>query len=440
MRIINAAGTEIKAGGGRRTALMLCLNLTHGDIEEFLDSKINLGEIENANISVVFGENPEDFFAAVDNGKGFAVHWRGQVVHTIPARRVWEKILQNALKNGEPGILNGYYANRMSNCWYYKPLISTNPCGEIWLSEYDCCCLGALVLPRFIRGKDLDWNSLRDTISTAVRFLDNVLTVNNYPLQEIRDTCHQLRRIGLGVMGLHDMLLRLGLRYSEPRALEFVDKVMKRIKFYAYEASVELAKEKGAFPLYDERYLQSKFVKSLKPTLRKKIQEHGIRNVALLTIAPTGTTSILSGCTSGIEPMFAPAYERKYRDGDKLATETVVHPTFKDMFLRGDDVSIAEGALSLSLLEHLEMQRVCQRHVDNAVSKTINLPEGTTSEELSKAYREFLPELKGITVYPNGSRDDQPLTPLPLDKALEHVQTAIEEPTAIDCPGGMCEL
>ncbi len=446
MQILNGAGEEIKGGGGRRVAMMFCLGLTHGDIEEFLDKKLDLKQLNNANVSVVLDTNPEDFFDKVRNDQTVELTFGGRVVKEISARQLWYKIVSNAVKGGEPGLLNGYFANKMSNIWYYKPLISTNPCGEIWMPEYDCCCLGAIVLPRFVHqsgaGPIVDWKLLKDTIQMSVRFLDNVLTVNNYPLPEIAETCKTLRRIGLGVMGLHDMMLTLGYSYNSPAGLEFVNQLMNRVKNYAYEASIELAKEKGAFPRFDaDQFLKSGFTKTLKPSLRASVKKDGIRNCAILTIAPTGTTSMVCDVSSGIESMFAAAYERRWNNGDVKEMEVVVHPLFKSFVAAGRDVSHFQGAHDLSMRDHLEMQRVCQRHIDNAVSKTINIKPGTSVEELSDLYMEYIPELKGVTVYPEGSRENQPLTPLSLEEALQQAATAIEEATSFDsCKSGSCDI
>lgn len=441
MEVVNAAGDAIRAGGGRRTALMMCLGLSHGDIVEFLDAKLDLKKLNNANVSVVFDDDPEAFFKRVKKDQDIELTFNGNVIGRASAKQIWDKIVKNALTGGEPGLLNGYYANRMSNIWYHAPLISTNPCGEIWLSAYDCCCLGALVLPRFVREEDLDWNLLRETVAAGVRFLDDVLSVNNYPLPEISDTCRKLRRIGLGVMGLHDMLLLLGHKYNSADGLELVDKVMKFIKNAAYEASIELAKEKGPFSALDrERFLKSNFIKTLKPTLRRGIAEHGLRNCALLTIAPTGTTAIVCDCSSGIEAMFAAAYIRTWKEGDKKRKDIMVHPLLQKMVAAGRDVSHFQGAHELALQDHFEMQVTCQKHVDNAVSKTINVPQGTSHEELSELYMEYLPVLKGVTVYPDGSREDQPLTPMSLDEALKHVDEQAAVAGGASCRGGVCEL
>lgn len=449
MQIINAAGEVIKAGGGRRTALMLALGLSHGDVIEFLDKKLKLDELNNANVSVIFDDDPEEFFDLVKRDAPLELKSRGRVVASVPAREVWSKIIQNALKGGEPGVLNGYLANRMNNIWYDRPLICTNPCGEIWLAAYDCCCLGALVLPRFVAntgaGPQIDWKLLSDVVKTAVRFLDDVLTVNNYPLAEIKQTCSDIRRVGLGIMGLHDMLLMMGMRYADPDSLELIDKVMSFIKNEAYEASIELAKEKGAFPRFDaEKFLKGGFAKTLKPTIRAGIKKHGIRNCALLTIAPTGTTAIVCDVTSGIECVFGPAWRRRYRDGDELKDEVVIHPLFRRAVEMGWDTSHFQTAHQLDLRDHFEVQRACQRHLDNACSKTINVPQGVSSEDLSELYVEFLPDLKGVTVYPDGSRENQPITPLSEDEAFAAMgqqMTTSGGPSSSDaCRSGVCEV
>lgn len=317
-------------------------------------------------------------------------------------------------------------------------------CGEIWMSPYDCCCLGAVVLPRFVIGGEVDWSMLKDVVRTGVRFLDDVLTVNTYPLPEIKAKCEQLRRIGLGVTGLHHMLLELGLKYNSPEGLEFVDKLMARIKNWAYEASSDLAVEKGSFPAFDaDKFLKSGFAKTLKPSLRSKLRRDGMRNCATMTIAPVGTGSIICNTTSGIEPMYAPAFKRTFRKGDDLASEELVDPMFQDFVNQGRDVSHFVGAMDLSIRDHMEMQRVCQRHVDNAVSKTINLPAGTSAEELSDLYMEFVGDLKGVTVYPDGSRADQPLTSLPLERAVELAKAKLSDLQAAGfdpCRSGNCDV
>jgi ribonucleoside-diphosphate reductase alpha chain len=275
-----------------------------------------------------------------------------------------------------------------------------------------------------------------------VRFLDDVLSVNSYPLPEIEAKCSQLRRIGLGVLGLHHMLIELGMKYNSVKGLEFVDKLFKFLKNESYEASIDLAIEKGSFPGFDaDKYLKSNFVKTLKPSIRERIRANGIRNCALNTIAPTGTIAMICDVSSGIEPIFAMAYERRYRKGDEIAMEVVADSLFKRYVAEGRSTKNFQNSYDLSIRDHLEMQRTCQRHVDNAVSKTINLPHGTSEEELSELYMEFLPELKGVTVYPVGSREDQPLTPLSAERAEELVFEAIAQAGGNDaCKNGTCDV
>lgn len=756
MEIINSAGDVIKAGGGRRVALMLALSLNHGDIEEFLDKKLDLKRLNNANVSVIFDDDPEIFFDLVRSNSDLELKFNGKIIGKVPAKKIFDKIIKNALQGGEPGLLNGYLANKMNNVWYEKQLICTNPCitgdtliavadgrnavsikqlteegrdipvystnvdtgkveikfgrnprktgiksevwkltfddgsvfratpnhkilkkdlsyvelkdlkagdsvfpfnsfdsnnyrqicssgekvgnfrrnrrqyrliheffngetnskefaihhldfnsrndrienlsvishsehkmihsemmigdknpyhkmseewkhsfashpgklnprfsghenekllhfgkkvleengkltqelwidfakknnlpqflgnefrfgsftsfknqvinnhkvvsvefdcyedvynitvddnhnyhvitskeddlfvtssgfcvkncGEIWLAPYDCCCLGALVLPKFVTESGIDWTLLKETVETSVRFLDNVLSVNNYPLPEIRQTCSDIRRIGLGIMGLHDMLLMLGMRYADPNSLEMIDKVMNFIKEAAYNASIDLAAEKGSFPKFDpEKYLKGGFAKTLRPKIRDRIKKFGIRNCALLTVAPTGTTSIVCDVTSALENTFGPAWKRRYWDNDVLKEEIVVHPLFKRMLLEKKDVSHFQNVHDLNIRDHFEVQRVCQRHIDNACSKTINVPQGVSAEELGELYMEFFPELKGVTVYPDGSRENQPIVPLSAAEALSLIDLSSNEESegalsSDNCKSGFCEI
>ena len=423
MDIINAAGEVIRAGGGRRTALMLCLNSDHPDVPEFLDKKLNLFNLPNANVSIVFmQESPEVFLKKVEADEMHAFRWRGKTIAEMPARKLWARMLDNAVVCGEPGLLNGFLANTESNIGYYTPLTSTNPCGEIWLEDYGCCDLGALVLPRFVQAGKVDRTLLAHTIYTAVRFLDNVLDVTTYPIWAIKENCQNLRRLGLGVMGLHDMLVDLGLSYKSDEGRAYVSSLMSFIKHKAYEASIHLAGEKGSFPQLDrDKFIKSGFCRRLKTSLREKILAFGIRNCALLTIAPTGTTALVAGVSSGIEPIYTLAHERRFRSGDALQVETVTHPKLATMDDTARAKLEAETALHLSLRDHLEMQAICQEHIDNAVAKTINLPATATGADVDAVIREYLPRLKGLTLYRDGSRGESPITPVP-------------------CPTGVCDV
>lgn len=449
MHMWDRVGDILVSGGGRRLALMLCLNINHPDIEEFLEVKLDLGKLTNANISVVIPESvsTEEFQRLVRDDGEIELEFGGlpdKLKRTINARHLWERLVRNAWASGEPGVLNGYLANKQSNVWYKWPLISTNPCGEIWLPAYGCCDLGALVLPRFVVNGALDWELLESTIRLAVRFLDNVLDVNRYPIEEIERVCKDERRIGLGVMGLHSMLLDLGIQYDSDSAYEFIDKLFTFIKHTAYDTSINLAIEKGAFPSFDPRFIESGFMKTMKRAIRSKVREYGIRNCAVMTIAPTGTTSMVQGVTGGIEPLFSPVYIRRRKTVDAMAHAGMIETlVVSQEYL--DHPDIVQGAYDIHPRQHLEMQKVVQRHIDNAVSKTINLPEDYPVDDLASLWLEYLPFMKGSTFYRQNSRGQEPLSHIPRERVAEAMQSWTGEvfydvAQSIECPSGACGL
>lgn len=457
-KIADAPGYELVGGGGRRMAMMICLDVTHPDILEFLDAKLDHNELNNANISVVIDIPHDEFISKVVNEEEMLLTFDGAedkegnpISRSVNARELWDKIVRNAWDNGEPGVLNGYLANEMNNIWYHKELVSTNPCGEIWLEPYGCCDLGALVLPRFINQGRVDWEQLKKTVHIGVRFLDDVLTINNYPLPEIAENCVEVRRIGLGVMGLHSMLMELGMKYDGTSTFNFVDRLFRFIKEEAYKASIELAIEKGAFPAYDERFLDGSFVKTLPEDIRGQIREHGIRNCALLTIAPTGTTSMIPDVSSGIEPIPAAVYWRtRFVNTDDGSRSREVNLVVRDEYNRFRDV--VQGAADIPVWAHFEMQKTVQKHIDNAVSKTINLPEDFQVDDLADLWLKYLPYMKGSTFYRWGSREFEPISPVPQHMWEEviaktngstlygHDTEAVSALLALDCPGGVCEV
>lgn len=461
MRMIDGIGNELRAGDTRKMALMLCLDVNHPDVSEFLDCKLDLEQLNNANVSIVLNIDADEFTQKVRDGGTIQMAWNGRTrgddgeeYGEINARDLWKRVVQNAWLNGEPGVLNSHQANAMSNIWYHQPLISTNPCGEIWLEPYGCCCLGALVLNRFVVKEGhftgaMDWEQLEESIRVSVRFLDDVLTVNHYPFDKIKQNCEDVRRIGMGVMGLHTMLLEMGMRYSSPEALEFVDKLFAFIKHTAYDTSINLAIEKGPFPAFRSEFCESGFMKTMKPAIARKVREYGIRNCAMLTIAPTGTTGIVQGCSTGIEPYMAPVYWRRIKNTDdnlvlQVSEVLVVEPAYEQY---GE---LCEGAADLTPRQHFEMQKVVQQHIDNAVSKTINLPTDYPVDELSDLWLEYLPYVKGSTFYRWGSRENEPFSPVKLVDA-ERVIAETEpefirrkertrEQVAMDCTNGACEV
>jgi ribonucleoside-diphosphate reductase alpha chain len=449
MRAVNAVCNELRDGGARRSALMFCLKYDHPDLMEFLEAKLDNSELTNANISVCIDDT---FLKLLDTKEDIVFRWQGEDRGKVPASVVWDKIIQNAWENGDPGLLNIGLMNNQNTISYVAggEILSTNPCGEVPLESYGCCCLGAINLYTHVVDGEIDWDSLEETIATSVRFLDNVLDQNNYPIPIIEETCQKHRRIGLGVMGLHDMLLELGHKYSSNEALTIIDKVMDFIKKQAYHASISLAIEKGSFHAFDvEQHIKTGFVKKcLGRRHHRLIKEHGIRNCAILTIAPTGTISIVAGCSSGIEPLFQPVYKRSFNEHkdthDKVSknrsVEIVVHPLLKQFLADGKSIKHFQGAHDIKPEIHLAMQAVCQKHIDNAISKTINLPEDYDVNKLSKDMRQYIEELKGITIYRDNSKGRSPLIPLPLSEAKQHLDQMEEKAAVNDCPSGACEV
>lgn len=452
MRLVDACAKPVRAGGARRVALMFSLDLDHPDVMEFLDAKLTKGELTFANVSVR-SKRTSEFTKAVQKDGDWELSWKGKYKKTVKARELWDKIVKNAYESAEPGFLNWENVLEQSNIYYIEELITTNPCGEIALSSYDCCCLGHIVLSRFVVGDDLDWHGMANAIRLGVRFLDNVLTVNSYPLPEMRDKSHRLRRIGLGTTALADTLALLGYRYGDIESNKFVDKLFKFISKVAYESSVMLAVEKGVFPACNpKKHIESGFMKRMPKKIRALVEEHGIRNCAILTQAPTGTVSILSGnCSSGIEPMFAPAYERRYWDKEVRKTELVFHPLFEQFMKEGKDVSHFIGSHQLSVRDHMNVQAIVQKYVDNAVSKTINMPYDYPLPQMSELWLEFLPELKGTTFYRENSRgyvrEDGTVEEPPLKAiSIEEATTRFNETHSLntesnpECPSGICAI
>lgn len=452
MRLIDNCADPVRNGGQRRVALMFSLDLDHPDIEEFLNAKLTKGELTHANVSVR-ARHTKEFIRAVKNDGDWELNWKGKYKRTVKAKALWDTIVANAYNSAEPGFLNWELVENESNIWYIEPLVTTNPCGEIALSAFDCCCLGHLVLTRFIRDGQIDYALLGNTVRTAVRFLDNVLSVNSYPLPEMKTKSQLLRRIGLGSTALADTLAVLGLRYGSDEGNKFIDKLYRFISKVAYESSVMLAIEKGAFPLCNpDKHVESGFMKRMPAKIRSLVQEHGMRNCCILTQAPTGTVSILSGnCSSGIEPMYAPAYERRYWEGNERKMVLVFHPLFEQFMKESRSVEHFVGSHDLDVRDHMEVQKIVQKHVDNAVSKTINIAHDYPVEEMEKLWLEYLPYLKGTTFYrdgtrgfvrPDGTVELPPLTPIPIKEAKMRFKEThrVEAESTDDCASGTCLL
>lgn len=423
----------IEQGGSRRGALMLILNVWHPDVLDFINSKKEAGKITNANISVGI---TDDFMLAVKNDQpwdlvfpdtsdskyhdswdGNINRWReigGRIIShkTVRARDIWDNIISSAHVSAEPGVYFIDRANFYSNSHYYADLPCTNPCGEQPLPAWGVCNLGHVNLSKHVDAvtKDVDWNKLKRTIQDAVRFQDNIIDATPYFFDENYKQQMSERRVGLGTIGLAEMLIRLGLRYGSPQGVEFIDKLYQFLSITAYETSVDLAREKGAFEKFDaEKFLQSGFMKRMPEYIRHLVRQYGIRNVTILTQAPTGTVGTMVGTSTGIEPFFSWSYFRKSRLGVhqehiKLAKDWLdAHP--------GEQLpDYYATAMELTPEEHVQVQAAVQRWTDSAISKTVNAPADYTLEQTKKLY-ELMYDLgcKGGTIYRDGSRDEQVL-------------------------------
>lgn len=412
----DAVSRTIESGGQRRAAALACVDVSHPEVMDFINAKLKDGRLSHFNISVIVNE---EFLKAVEGDQDWTFKFNQIEYKTVRAREIWELIVTNMVHMAEPGLLNGtnLYKN---NSYYFDPVVSTNPCGEAVLENYGSCCLGSLVLPNFITGTtNTNWQKLEKTIKLAIRFLDNVIDVNKYTLKEIDLKGHNSRRIGLGIMGLADYLFAKELRYGSKDALAEVEKLMRFIRDTAYQTSIEIAMEKGAFPKFDPVYYgNASFVRKLPASLRMDIKSKGIRNVTCLSIAPTGTISLLRECSSGIEPLMFKSYKR----ADRVSERVYIHPKYKQLLQTGNDIpDWFVDMTDLSPKDHFETQAIVQKYIDGAVSKTINMPAGTTEEDLSKLLLEYVHELKGCTVYVDGSRYGQVYNKLTEEEALEQI-------------------
>jgi ribonucleoside-diphosphate reductase alpha chain len=460
MQMINEIGNHVRSGKNRRTALMAELNVTHPDLLEFLKVKLDLGQLTNFNISVAITdrfieacENNEEWYFTFNSKKYFVY----SMTRTMPdgssenvesigldendsvervklhnmktfqdifsdvkkkvvlAKDIWNTIWENAVNSGDPGIFNIDLANRYTNVSYFERMNATNPCGEITLPPYGNCCLGNINLATLVINGEIDWKRLAQVVRVGVRFLDNVLTVNHYPIPECSEVGQRSRRIGLGVMGLHYCLIKMGIRYGSEKCLEFLDRLFATIRDEAYKASAYLARDKKPFPEFNSRdFLKEEFARTLPARVRMLIKENGIRNAVLLTVPPTGTISMVHGVSSGIEPIFAAMYMRRYRQANTWAEEVVLDPLFKEYLEQNKNLDLFVGAYDVTPEEHIKVQATIQRYIDNAISKTINLPNDAKWDNIADIALRYASYLKGLTVYRAGSRGMEPLQAIPL--------------------------
>lgn len=459
LAVYDKAFGEVAQGGVRRGANMAVLKIDHPDIREFIKCKSDEGEISNFNISVAV---TDDFMKAVKDDKTYELidPHSHKVVESPRAREIFEMIVEYAYRNGEPGVLFIDEANKYNPVPHLYELKATNPCGEQWLGPYENCCLGSINLLEHLDAKGyLSWEELEETVVLSTRFLDNVVTANRYvdAVPKLRQAAENCRRIGLGFMGLADVMYSIGIRYGSDAGLEFAGQVTEFIRYHSMLASIDLAKERGAFPaikgsIYDPQNISWKVPKPLRPFKRdfnrpaidwdsvlSGIKEFGIRNATQTTVAPTGTISTVAGVEGyGCEPAFALAYYRNVYQaaGDKeKLTLTYVSPLFDKAL---DDLNLKEGSknrivekvletgscqnidelpekirdtfvVSMDVLpeEHICMQAAIQAFIDNSISKTCNFPAGVKKDDVAKVYMlGWEMGCKGLTVYVSGSRQE----------------------------------
>lgn len=442
----------IEQGGSRRGALMLILNIWHPDILDFITSKREMDKIVNANISVGI---TDDFMDAVradgewttyfpdtsdpeynEKWDGDLQKWQSMGKKVIPyqthkAKDIWNSIVDSAWASAEPGVFFIDQYNRMSNSWYYSSIQCTNPCGEQGLPPWGVCNLGSVNLSQFVKDKEVLWDDLGRTVRGAIRFLDNVIDDTPYFYDENKEQQLSERRVGLGTMGLADMLIKLELAYGSDDSLKFIDKLYKFISVEAYTESADLAQEKGSFPLLDvEKFLQSGFMLEMPKEVREYIREKGIRNVTLLTQAPTGTTGTMVGTSTGIEPYYFWEWERVGRMGSNVERVAV----YDDWIKANPNKEIPPffvTAMDLAPEGHVKVQAAIQRWVDSSISKTGNTPNDYTVEQTGDLF-ELLYDLKckGGTTYRDGSRDSQVLIAKKSEEEKKEEPIIVEQPKA----------
>ena len=409
MDVWDAMCRTIMSAGSRRGAMMATLRCDHPDIEAFIDAKREPGRLRSFNLSVLI---TDAFMAAAEADLDWDLSFAGRVFRTVKARALWDRIMRATFAYAEPGVLFIDRINARNNLAYCETIHSTNPCSEQPLPPYGACLLGSvnlsrLVLDPFTPAARLDEAALDDLVATAVRMLDNTVDVSGFPLPEQRQEAHAKRRIGLGVTGLADALIMCRATYGSDAAVALADRWTARINRAAYLASAALAAEKGAFPLYDrDAYLAGETVRGLDADVRAAIAEHGIRNALLTSIAPTGTISLWAdNVSSGIEPIFALAYTRRVKnpDGSLREEEVSDHAVRRYRALFGKDAELPGyfvTAQTLTPRDHVRMQAAVQRHVDSAISKTVNCPEDISFEAFKDIYLDaYASGCKGCTTY-----------------------------------------
>ena len=417
MRIFDTATEVIKAGGKRRGAMMGILRVDHPDVLEFITAKQHPQFLSNFNVSVAI---TDEFMQAVESdGEYWLINPRNkEKIKTLKAKPVWDLIARCAWASGDPGVVFIDEINKHNPTPEVGRIESTNPCGEQPLLPYESCNLGSINLSKMVQDGEVNWERLRETVRNAVHFLDNVVDANVYPLKETADITRANRKIGLGVMGFADMLIMLGIPYNSEKALNTGEQVMDFIEVESHKKSREIAEERGSFPNFEKSIWKGKY--------------SSLRNATVTTVAPTGTISIIAGCSSGIEPLFAVSFMRNVLSGARLFEinalfeETAKSRGFYSAKLfeeiaRTGSVQKIEGipedvkrlfvtALDIDPVWHIKMQAAFQKNTDNAVSKTVNLPNEAKVEEVREIYDlAWKLKCKGVTVFRYGSKPEQVL-------------------------------
>lgn len=406
MRIWDAMCATMQSTGARRGAMMGILRCDHPDIEEFIAAKADPHELRHFNVSVLV---TDAFMQAVKNNSEWELVF-ADIVKRVKARELWHKIIKSAYDYAEPGVIFEDTINRYNNLWYRERITATNPCGEIPLPVYGACNLGAINLTQFVINPFTDnaviaWDKIQYTTEIATRFLDNVIDVSRYPLKQQKQQAHATRRIGLGITGLADLFVMMGIKYGSDESLQLASRIMKLISETTWLTSVELAKERDVFPSFEkEKYLQGQFVQQLPSEIQNEIAKKGMRNSHHNTIAPTGTISLLANNVSnGIEPVFSANYQRKVRSADDDAVIYTVMDYALRLWknLKNENMPPAwVDTQSLLPEQHLKMQAAMQPYIDNAISKTINVPENIPLEKLADVYTQaYELGLKGCTIF-----------------------------------------
>lgn len=416
----------VQQGGSRRGALMLMLHDWHPDIEEFITVKQDLTKINGANLSVCVSD---DFMEAVKkdadwdliypdlDDPNYDKKWDGditewkksggkvKVLKTIKASYLWDLICKAAWTSAEPGLHFLDRSNKRSNTWYFERLIATNPCGEQPLGAWAVCNLGAMNLSAYVKDGEFDYEAFGKDVQVAQRFLDNVIDDTYYFYDKNEKVAKEIRRTGLGILGLADALIKMKLRYGAEESLPTIRKIFETLRNNAYIASSDIAREKGSFPKFNkDKYLQGWHIKSLPQEIQDKIAEQGIRNAVLLTIAPTGTTSLISGVSSGVEPV----YEFEFIRRDRLGEHKMYHPLYDEWRLahpNDEKPHYFASANDLTPEDHVNVQAIAQEYIDSSISKTVNAPNDHTVEDVKRLYMMAYDQgLKGVTYMRDGSR------------------------------------